>query len=208
MFLAVRFFLYKKKSRTGLKSYNSSDWTLDTTHPSYDPNTGWAYAPSFTTPEGDWTPELPATVSTSPSSSTTPPAQKFIRRRRWVRLLRRRLDIPPLPFLQPDGQLYMLSAEGDLVPPDDMDEGVVLGNVKGEDYVSVARRLVGQSDPSGSGFEDDVGGLRRTVLKLERAVDALRSGVAGKSMMQNACSSTNLLQSMGILRGKRRARCC
>ena len=30
--------------------------------------------------------------------------------------MRRRLDIPPLPFLQPDGNMYQLSADGTLIP--------------------------------------------------------------------------------------------
>ncbi|KAH8830770.1 hypothetical protein DL96DRAFT_1707564 [Flagelloscypha sp. PMI_526] len=155
-----------------------SDWTIDTTHPSYDPNSGWAYAPSFTVPENDWSPSIPESPgSTASSSSTSPPPQKYVRRRRWVRLLRRRLDIPPLPFLQPDGRYYMLTTDGDLVLRDNVEEGVMVGQVQGEDYVSVARRLVGQNDWVTG--DDDVGGLRRTVMKLERAVDALRSGIIG-----------------------------
>ncbi|GAW07703.1 ankyrin unc44 [Lentinula edodes] len=53
--------------------------------------------------------------SGSNSTSATPTPTTYVRRRRWVRVMRRRLDIPPLPFLFPDGKMYLVREDGGLV---------------------------------------------------------------------------------------------
>ena len=124
-------------------------------------------------------------------------AQSWVRRRRWVRVMRRRLDIPPLPFMEPDGVLYHLAADGALVPyvsdkesnpgdPDGQELGAMPPNplLLAQDYVARARYLVGnQSHDSGH----DNGALsvteaRRAIAKLERATTELRHGILGNSV--------------------------
>ncbi|KAJ3910148.1 hypothetical protein F5879DRAFT_930215 [Lentinula edodes] len=53
--------------------------------------------------------------SGSNSTSATPTPTTYVRRRRWVRVMRRRLDIPSLPFLFPDGKMYLVREDGGLV---------------------------------------------------------------------------------------------
>ena len=99
--------------------------------------------------------------------------------------MRRRLDIAPLSYLQPDGNLYALSESGALVSVqpnrEDGDGGQELGAMpasflsRSKDYVARARYLAGSST------ERDVSStpadVRRGIAKLERAVLELRTGM-------------------------------
>ncbi|TFK43397.1 hypothetical protein BDQ12DRAFT_695591 [Crucibulum laeve] len=191
-----------------------SDWTLDVTHPGVDAEEGWQYAQSFNDPDDKWTAERPpqlerilngsgvvaagfgSSPSRSSSLSSTNPARSlpsWVRRRRWVRIMRRRLDIPPLPFLEPDGALYHLDEEGALIPyvennHSDFDdgEGQELGTMistilsSAQDYVARARYLVGnQSQDDGSEASISAVDARRAIAKLERATTELRQGILG-----------------------------
>jgi hypothetical protein len=190
-----------------------SDWTLDLTHPKVDVEEGWQYARTLDDPEEKWTAEPPAHIQQLLASSTlsglTSPGPSrlsiggspqggsaiWARRRRWVRVMRRRLDISPLPFMEPDGAMYQFSLEGSLVPfagrlGGDSEDGQELGSVpfasmsSAQDYVARARFIVG-SQPSvfnssridGSVDLPSPAELRKAIAKLERAVDELRSGV-------------------------------
>lgn len=187
-----------------------SDWTLDVTHPNVDAEDGWQYARQFTDTDDQWTadvsPQLERILtgnvvsngigsssgraSTPLSPASTRSAQSWVRRRRWVRVMRRRLDIPPTPFLQPDGKFYLLEGPNQLVPftqngqEDDHagGEGQELTTLPQSflssqyDYVGRARYLVGTPNP-----EDELDSMemRRAIAKLERATMELREGVAG-----------------------------
>lgn len=94
-----------------------SEWQIDLTHPQVDANEGWQYAQSFDAPEERWSASIPpplarllegrglgASVSRAMTGGVLPgPGQSsndqeavatgWVRRRRWVRVLRRRLDI-------------------------------------------------------------------------------------------------------------------
>ncbi|PPQ99071.1 hypothetical protein CVT24_003631 [Panaeolus cyanescens] len=185
-----------------------SDWTLDVTHPSVDAEEGWQYAPSFDTPDDRWTAEMPPQLGrimtthgivsaglggsssrplSSPHSSRTP--QNWVRRRRWVRIMRRRLDIPPLPFLDPDGSMYYLDANGALIPyiehAEDDDHGQELSAMSttrmssAQDYVARARYLVGSQSYDADMNQLSVSAVdaRRAIAKLERATMELRQGI-------------------------------
>lgn len=109
-----------------------------------------------------------------------------------MRVMRRRLDIPPLPFLMPDGAMYHL-ADGQLIPYVDQDESVFGGSegqelsampstgMSSQDYVARARYLVGtpslDDSDLGSGLE-----ARRMIAKLERATTELRQGLLSNVM--------------------------
>lgn len=102
--------------------------------------------------------------------------------------MRRRLDIPPLPFLEPDGALYHLDADGALIPfvnparSDGSDDGQELGAMRAtfisgaQDYVARARYLVGMQTDSSTDSPVEV---RRAIAKLERATMELRQGLLG-----------------------------
>ena len=118
-------------------------------------------------------------------------AQHWVRRRRWVRVMRRRLDIPPMPFLQPDGRMYHLDADGVLIPTADEDEnnfsedGQEMGSMpstglsSAQDYVARARYLAGSpyEDAESSSRDTSVVDVRRAIAKLERATTELRQGI-------------------------------
>lgn len=196
-----------------------SDWTLDLTHPKVNPDEGWQYARSLDDPDDKWTAEIPAPLERllagsgvvpglgGPSGSSSPRGERssqhapttWARRRRWVRVMRRRLDIPPLSFLQPDGKTYNLSDDGILVPVAEIvsspgagsDGGQELGAMptsflsSSRDYVARARYLAGSGRTSTEAIapSSSVGStgaeVRRTINKLERAVNELRSGMFG-----------------------------
>jgi hypothetical protein len=112
--------------------------------------------------------------------------------------MRRRLDIPPLPFLQPDGAMYHLAEGGALVPcMDDNDsdaldgEGQELGSIPSsglsaaQDYVARARYLVGNNalDTESTGVVPSTIEMRRAIAKLERATTELRQGILSQAIL-------------------------
>ena len=188
-----------------------SDWTLDVTQPNADADDGWQYAASFDSPDEEWVADQPPQLERlmtgagavavglsgqgpsrpSGSRSTSVAAQSWIRRRRWVRVMRRRLDIPPLPFLQPDGKMYHFTADGHLVPfmeplinEDNEESGQELSNMpssglsSAQDYVARARYHAGNSTESPV---DSISAVeaRRAIAKLVRATTELRQGILG-----------------------------
>ncbi|KAG2146703.1 FYVE-domain-containing protein, partial [Suillus clintonianus] len=195
-----------------------SDWTLDVTHPGVDVEAGWQYAQDFSLPDETWTAEPPpqlqrllsgsglmtaslgspsrshsraSSSSSATSVSVAARAPTWVRRRRWVRVMRRRLDVPPLPFQEPDGAMYHLELDGSLIPFIQVDEsefaegeGQELGTMtstrlsSAQDYVSRARYLVGtQRDVATSGETLSAVEARRAIAKLERATTELRQGI-------------------------------
>lgn len=206
--------------RSSLQTFTSdaslrSDWTLDVTHPGVDAEEGWQYAQSFDDADDQWVAEqspqlqrllkgsgaVAAGISggsrsngSSSSRSRSGTAQSWVRRRRWVRVMRRRLDIPPLPFMQPDGAMYHLDADGTLVlhQGDDDDhydgaEGQELGFMpshglaSAQDYVARARYLAGTMNSDSDSIMESSSAVqaRRAIAKLERATAELREGILG-----------------------------
>ncbi|KAF8341512.1 uncharacterized protein EI90DRAFT_2905326, partial [Cantharellus anzutake] len=200
-----------------------SDWMLDVTHPRVDVTDGWQYSRYLDDTEDRWTAETPPQLerlltgsglvaaglgSPSTSSGSTRSNGQHVskkgalqntnlawaRRRRWVRVMRRRLDVTSLPLMQPDGNLYSLTEDGGFAPyvpdeisdlGDDEDGGVELSTLTSnglsshQDYISRARYLVGSS---GSPSMDEMGpqtpaDIKRDINKLSRAVGELRLGM-------------------------------
>lgn len=131
-------------------------------------------------------------TSRNNSGVSSTKSQVWVRRRRWVRVMRRRLDIPPLPFLSPDGCLYHLAADGAMIPyvndnMSDGGEGQELGAMSSamlssaQDYVARARYLVGNQsrDSDSNGEILNAVDARRAIAKLERATTELRQGLMG-----------------------------
>ncbi|KAG9011134.1 hypothetical protein FRB90_007454 [Tulasnella sp. 427] len=207
-----------------------SDWTLDLTHPKVNPEDGWQYARALDEPDDRWTAEVPAQLErllsgsrvvpsfgggsgTSSPGSGSHPATSWARRRRWVRVMRRRLDIPPLPFMQPDGKMYHLSEDGILIPVSEefvtspmgeSDGGQELGSMptsflsSSKDYVARARYLAGSQRSSSDSFSAGTSrptpaDVRRTINKLERAVNELRTGMLGDDDIERRTQAEVLL---------------
>ena len=192
-----------------LNQRSRSDWNLDVTQPNVDAEEGWQYAPSFESPDEEWVADQPPQLqrlmtgagavavglsgqsSTRASGSRPTPvaAQAWVRRRRWVRVMRRRLDIPPLPFLEPDGKMYHFTADGHLVPfmepstTEDHEEGgqelsamPSTGLSSAQDYVARARYHAGNSTESPMDSMNAIQS-RRAIAKLVRATTELRQGI-------------------------------
>ncbi|EKM80171.1 hypothetical protein AGABI1DRAFT_91442 [Agaricus bisporus var. burnettii JB137-S8] len=187
-----------------------SDWTLDVTDPGVDADEGWQYSQSFDEPDDRWSGERPPQLdrilngsgvvaagfggSSSRNASLSSPIPGrsvpiWVRRRRWVRIMRRRLDIPPLPYLEPDGSMYHLDSDGTLIPYIEESrelnesEGQELGAMSSsffssaQDYVGRARYLAGNSPCDGESDTMTSMEARRAIAKLERATEELRSGI-------------------------------
>ncbi|KAG9317587.1 hypothetical protein JVU11DRAFT_1795 [Chiua virens] len=126
--------------------------------------------------------------SGSSSSSTSSHPDVWVRRRRWVRVMRRRL-FPPLPFMEPDGAMYDLADDGSLIPhasdgenDEQGEEGQELGAMRpnrlssAQDYVARARYLVGNRSETNDEARSTIE-TRRAIAKLERATSELRQGI-------------------------------
>ncbi|KAH9994110.1 FYVE zinc finger-domain-containing protein [Russula compacta] len=203
-----------------------SDWTLDVTLPEVDAEMGWQYAQSFDHPDDQWTPEPPPqlerllaggtavaalSASGSSGSSRSRPGSisvhSWVRRRRWVRVMKRRLDIPPLPFLGPDGEYYHCLHDGTMVPLEDTlnrfgdSEGQELSTVpsnplaSAQDYVARARYLAGPQVGDSEIVEqlDSAVEARRAIAKLERATTELRQGILSDDDLERKTQAEVLL---------------
>lgn len=170
-----------------------SDWSVDLTDPSSSPIDGWSYATSFGAPAEEWSSEPPADLQRvlEGDSGMGLGGQKWVRRRRWVRVMRRRLDLPSWGFGEvqenEDGE------ELDPGPTDAMDSTSAVPAT--EDYRARAQFLAGIHNPAAAsdrasirsgktvlaeGEEEpelDRTELRKAAARLERAADELRAGI-------------------------------
>lgn len=167
-----------------------SDWSVDLTDPSSSPIDGWSYATSFDAPADEWTPEPPGDLQKvlEGDGGLGLGGQKWVRRRRWVRVMRRRLDIPNWGFGVEAQGLDVTQASTSAADPLPAAEAT-------KDYRARAQFLAGiyaaagQSDRSsvrsgktvvGEGEGDAEAGraeLRKAAARLERAADELRAGI-------------------------------
>jgi hypothetical protein len=146
-----------------------SEWFVDLTMPTVDPVEGWSYAASFDAPTEAWSPNAP-----------TESSDKAVRRRRWVRVLRRRLDRPPLPFADLDSDAELADLSGGPADPHDPPSSPPLPSA---DYLARARwQAVGiEQDVDALSVRSGSGGrahARRMLGRLEGAVSELRNGLA------------------------------
>jgi hypothetical protein len=89
-------------SRTDRSHFWQGDWFIDLTPPSVDASVGWQYAQSFDDPPERWTPQMPAELVRlieQDGGASGVAGVKWVRRRRWCRVMRRRLDRPNLGFV-------------------------------------------------------------------------------------------------------------
>jgi hypothetical protein len=107
--------------------------------------------------------------------------------------MRRRLDIPPFPFLGPDGEYHHWLHDGTMVPfegtingigePEGQELLTVPSNplASAQDYVARARYLAGPqvADPEPVYQLNSAVEARRAIAKLERATMELRQGILG-----------------------------
>ncbi|GAA5994703.1 uncharacterized protein JCM10292_004304 [Rhodotorula paludigena] len=199
-----------------------SDWVVDPTFPSSSSaahDAGWSYAPSFPSP--DWSPSPPLEAQRAlsldgPASAAALAAlagqgKKFVRRRRWVRLMRRRVDRPDFGF--PDGAGAVQDAGREV----EMDYRARARFLAGEELdvargdgasVTSARTIPLQKGGEVGADElvEDRVALRKVVARLERAADELRRGMSGDEDETSRRSAQDeleaLLQRVGLLKAQ------
>ena len=182
-----------------------SDWSVDLTSPDASAIDGWSYAASFdASPE--WLAEPPHEVRALAQGHRGPRGDgggggggederregpvKFVRRRRWVRVMRRRLDLPDWGF-GPDDTGDERGGERDELASDYLARAAFIAGPTLAATVAAAA----QAEPAGGDDDDDdarsststergaaapqtdKAEMRRTAMGLERAVDVLREGM-------------------------------
>ncbi|KAK4058123.1 hypothetical protein OIO90_000862 [Microbotryomycetes sp. JL221] len=170
-----------------------SDWTIDLTDPKSSPVDGWSYARSFDAGPEAWQSEAPDELHSlsQGDASLSLGSKKWVRRRRWVRIMRRRLDVPNWGFT---GAFHATQDAGEKSSHEELAATL-------EDYRARARFLAGERsaklgiasqmadqasirsgktvvlDGESTSPELDRAELRKAAARLERAIDELRAGV-------------------------------
>ncbi|GAA5902200.1 hypothetical protein JCM6882_006727 [Rhodosporidiobolus microsporus] len=179
-----------------------SDWVVDTTSPSSSPIDGWSYASAFDAPSDEWAPEPPIEVrrafeGSGPSLALS--GKKWMRRRQWVRVMRRRVDLPEWGFadLPPfprrptasrrasasSASILSLSA-ADPAPSSNLDYRAraqffagnphplsSAGNASDRASIRSGTTVMAESAAT------DRGELKKALARLERAAEELRQGM-------------------------------
>ena len=175
-----------------------SDWSVDLTGQHSSAQDGWSYASSFDAPEDEWHAEMPQELRRIiEGGAANWGGQKWVRRRKWVRLMRRRLDLPDFGFADQRNVAGHVSDAGP-VPTAAVEAipGATLSGPSAQvavDYLARAQFLAGkiqaESDQasirSGKTLVREAEGdteldkveLRRAAARLERAADELRRGM-------------------------------
>ncbi|ORY85384.1 hypothetical protein BCR35DRAFT_313422 [Leucosporidium creatinivorum] len=171
-----------------------SDWSVDLTDPSSSPVDGWSYATSFDAAAEEWSSEPPADLQRvlEGDSGMSLGGQKWVRRRRWVRVMRRRLDIPSWGFgeVKQDEEVDANDSKAadtlhsPAAPPATEDyraraqflAGIHVPAASSSDRASIRSGKTvlaeGESEPELDRVE-----LRKAAARLERAADELRAGI-------------------------------
>ncbi|GAA5857263.1 hypothetical protein JCM8547_009404 [Rhodosporidiobolus lusitaniae] len=181
-----------------------SDWVVGTTAPTSSPVDGWSYASSFDTPADKWTAEPPVEVQRAfeggPGLALS--GKKWVRRRNWVRVMRRRVDLPdwgyadlpPFPRRPSSDTTAVAAAYSppsslpavETVPPSSLDyraraqflAGVshtlsTAGNASDRASVRSGKTAVADEEAAPT----DRAELKKLAARLERAADELRKGM-------------------------------
>ena len=196
------------------------EWQLDTTHPLVDVEFGWQYAQSFDALDDKWSSQPPpplerllegrglsASVTraltggaglASASADQEASSTGWVRRRRWIRVLRRRLDIEFGDDLEAcegavstDGQRNGSNQEDDAHSNErTLSTAAIMSAQEAAklecsqlgsdaDYVSRAKALAGSSAASGAtpadALGDDRDELARRIARLVMAITELRA---------------------------------
>ncbi|KAJ3034215.1 hypothetical protein HDV00_005262 [Rhizophlyctis rosea] len=138
-----------------------TDWKVDTKHPRVENAEGWQYARAFDEPDAQWVP--------APSGSVL--MGGWVRRRRWIRVRKRRLDVE-VEGGDGDGAGNELSPEREE-----------------SDYVVEAKTLV-ESFPKAA-IEAGVDGVKGELRRYEDAIQLLlQGGREDKSAIRQRTATT------------------
>lgn len=173
-----------------------SDWVPSTTSPLSSPFDGWSYAPSFSTPAAEWSASPPLEVLRAfeggAGVSLALDGKKWVRRREWVRVMRRRvdlpdwgyLDLPPYPRRQSTTSPSVVETAATVAPapPPSLDyraRAQFLAGVSNHPSTALSSDAasIRSSHTVTSPSVSDRSDLRKASLRLSRAADELRRGM-------------------------------
>lgn len=170
---------------------------VDLTHQASSPVDGYSYATSFDAPPEEWTSEPPPELRLlleGGGGGLGLGRQKWVRRRRWVRVMRRRLDLPPWGYGE-----EARSREREEVPSSDYLVKALFH--AGANPCNATLHSSGAGVCSGKTVtrsEDDAevdrAELRRTAARLERAADELRAGMAADEDVERTRKAQDQLE--------------
>ncbi|KAG1446921.1 hypothetical protein G6F56_009422 [Rhizopus delemar] len=129
-----------------------TDWQIDYSNPRVDPTSGWQYARSFEDDEALWTPVAPTS------------GYHWVRRRRWVRVMKRRMD------------LKKGSHRGENITVVDEEEEEELQGEEDPDYLLQAETIV-QSVHSDIPEEEAEQLLKENMDKYQEAIAVLSNAI-------------------------------
>lgn len=149
-----------------------TDWQIDYSDPRVDPTSGWQYAKTFEEEDDRWTPVAPSSGS------------GWVRRRRWVRVMKRRMDL--VNGGHQGNQDALLLSENARRQEEEDEQG------DKQDYLyraeAIVRKMVQQSQASKAQPSSNANGhiahdLRATTQKLRSYEEAIQILLAGIKCM-------------------------
>lgn len=149
-----------------------TDWQIDYSDPRVDPTSGWQYAKSFNDDDASaWTPVAPTS------------GYGWVRRRRWVRVMKRRMDLTKGSH----------RGENVTIANDDEEEDVV---EEAEDDYLLQADIIVQSVKSDENTELDDGDtnvetLKEDLQKYQQAVEILTAALQSKKEIRVQEGITN-----------------
>lgn len=131
-----------------------TDWQIDYSDPRVDPTSGWQYARSFEDEDALWTPVAPTS------------GYHWVRRRRWVRVMKRRMDLT---------KGIHRGEISETIPEEDEEPGST-------DYLLLAETIVQSlhTDLPESDEMEIQKLLKENIEKYQDAVQVLYNGMRGK----------------------------
>jgi hypothetical protein len=179
--------------------YFSSQPIPDLTNPFGNPTTGWSYSSSFSTPPSSWTAEPPEELDSLLNGKFGPVTArglgKWVRRRKWVRLARRKnrsvgsvgMGIGGIDMERNDSGATFVRE----LREEDVDEG---------DYLGMANVKLMKDPLLMRGSEGDrkikVGELRESIELLESVTEELRNHILGDENKRRRGRASKMLEKL------------
>lgn len=145
-----------------------TDWQLDYSNPRVDPTSGWQYSKSFSDDDDAWTPVAPTS------------GYNWVRRRRWVRVMKRRMDLTKGSHRGENVTIANVEEE------DEEDyEDQAISQQEQEDYLLQAENIINQTIKSGDATDNTNHGntsqtIKHNLEKYNQAITLLNESIQSK----------------------------
>lgn len=138
-----------------------TDWQIDYSDPRVDPTSGWQYAKSFNDDDASaWTPVAPTS------------GYGWVRRRRWVRVMKRRMDLTKGSHRGENVTIANDDEEEDIVEEDDylLQADIIIQTVKSDENTEI------------NDGDTNVETLKEDLQKYEQAVEILTTALQSREI--------------------------